>query len=107
MDPETRIDTMAETMLDALRLLEERGYSDDLELQDGKLRRTGTDETHPLDEVVVDHTFRFEGDTDPADESIVLGLSLPRWESKGVLVSAYGPEANQEDAVLLARLAQG
>jgi hypothetical protein len=53
---------------------------------------------------VVDHTFRFEGVSDPGDEDIVLGISLPDWGVKGVLTSAYGADVEPEQARVLRAL---
>lgn len=38
----------------------------------------------------VDQFFRFEGDSDPADESIVYAISSKDKKLKGVLVNAFG-----------------
>ena len=53
---------------------------------------------------VVDQQFRFEGDSDPGDEAIVLGITLPEWDKKGILVSAYGPDAPLDKAEALLAL---
>jgi len=82
-----------DTVSEAVAFLVGQGYGQDLELD-------GVD----LDAVVVEHTFRFEGPSDPADEAIVLGLRTPDGH-RGVVVSAYGPDANREESLLLAGLA--
>jgi len=95
-----------ETVTDALAYLAAEGYVDELRLCPGGIARLHDDEVLPAAEAVVDHTFRFEGPSDPADEAIVLGVRCPRWDTKGVLVSAYGPDADPEDAALLTLLAR-
>ena len=50
------------------------------------------------------HTFRFEGDTDPGDEAIVLGVECPECGIRGIIVSSYGPEASPEFLALLDQL---
>ena len=62
-------------------------------------------ETHPFETAVVDFTFRFEGPSDPGDQAIVLGVSCTAWGRKGIVVSAYGPDADPEEAALLVALA--
>ena len=59
---------------------------------------------HPLQSAVVDYTFRFEGDSDPGDEAIVLGVHCGDSDRKGVVVSAYGPDADPEHTALLVAL---
>ena len=60
--------------------------------------------THSVASAIVDYTFRFEGPSDPADEAIVLGITCPEWQLKGVLVSGFGPSADRDSAALLASL---
>jgi hypothetical protein len=43
--------------------------------------------------------------TDPGDESIVLGLECPDCGALGVIVSAYGPDADQALLTVIERLA--
>jgi hypothetical protein len=96
-----------ETVTDALAFLATEGYVDELRLCSGGIARQHDDDgdVHPVDDAVVDFTFRFEGPSDPADEAIVLGLRCPRWGAKGVIVSAYGHDAGPEEAALLRTLA--
>ncbi len=80
------------------------GYRDELRLVPDGLACDRVAGTHPVSTAIVDYTFRFEGPTDPADEAIVLGIGLPEWDLKGVLVSAFGAEADPDKAVLLSTL---
>ncbi|MEO7554996.1 MAG: phosphoribosylpyrophosphate synthetase [Acidimicrobiales bacterium] len=92
-----------DTVTEAVAFLTEQGYVDELGIEGGGLVCPAADGSHPLESAVIDHQFRFEGPSDPADESIVLGITLPQWERRGVLVSAYGPDMPPEQAdVLLA-----
>lgn len=47
---------------------------------------------------------RTEGASDPADMLAVVGLLCPRCGAKGTAVLGYGPEADADDAEVLARL---
>ena len=49
-------------------------------------------------------TFRFEGEADPGDEMIVWGIECPACGVRGVVVSAYGPDASPEFIELLQQL---
>jgi hypothetical protein len=93
----------AETVLDAVRMLEVLGYTDDLRLDDGGVRCAACDTRHAPERLVITHTFRFEGASDPADEAIVLGVECPSCGTRGVIVSAYGPEADPALFELLQR----
>jgi hypothetical protein len=94
------------TVTEAVAQLRGAGYTDDVELRDGGLACERTHTSYPLEQAIVDHTFRFEGDSDPGDEAIVLGLRYPDAGIKAILVSAFGPGADPVTAEYLARLHQ-
>ncbi len=89
------------TVSEATGLLARDGYtadfdhllSDDMPPDDGH--------RHDPAGLVIERQYRFEGDSNPGDEAIVLGVQCPACGARGVVVSAYGPEA---DPVLLAKL---
>ena len=83
-----------DTLSQAVDDLQRRGYTDDLTLKDNCVVCDGKKtELHPED-FRIDEFHRFEGMTDPADESIVYGISSPKHGIKGVLVNAFGPHAS-------------
>jgi hypothetical protein len=88
-----------ETVADAVRLLEADGYTGEFSINDNAVHCGSCATACEPTRVVISRTYRFEGNTDPGDEAIVLGLECPDCGVKGVLVSAYGPDA---DAGLLA-----
>jgi hypothetical protein len=90
-----------DTVTEAIRLLVDAGYKDEIRLVAGGLE---CDAVYDASEAVVDRTFRFEGTSDPGDEAIVLGISLPDWGVKGVLSSAYGLDVDAEQAKVLRAL---
>ena len=92
-----------DTVTEALDLLSAAGYSVDFNLDADAAICSRCGATHELEQNVVERQFRFEGDSDPGDESIVLGIRCESCGARGVLVSAYGPDA---DADLLAHLDQ-
>jgi hypothetical protein len=95
-----------DTVTEAIAFLASEGYVDDYQLcADGIVDAT-TGVTHPVASAIVDYTFRFEGSSDPGDEAIVLGVRCTGRPGKGVVVSAYGPDADPEHARLLATLAR-
>ena len=96
-----------DTVTEAVAFLTDEGYVDDLRLSREGIVSRGRDVPHPAHTAIVDHTFRFEGPSDPADEAIVLGVRCPEWDSKGVIVSAYGPDMEPDEAELLMELTRG
>lgn len=93
----------AESVTEAIAILEREGYRADLSLATGAVHCGACDARHDPGEVVVVRTFRFEGETDPGDEAIVLGVECPACGARGIVVSAYGPEASQELLTLVER----
>jgi hypothetical protein len=92
------------TVTEAVAFLRAAGYRDDVELDGSTMSCARTQLKYALANVIVDHTFRFEGDSDPGDEAIVLGLRYPDTDIKATLVSAFGHDADPETAEFLARL---
>jgi hypothetical protein len=94
-----------DTVSEAVAFLVEQGYVDDFRLcPEGIVDDTG--DAHPFASATVDFTFRFEGPSDPGDEAIVLGVHCTEWNRKGVVVSAYGPDADPEQTALLVALSR-
>ena len=94
-----------DTVTEAVAFLASEGYVDDYRLRPDGIVGGDAGAAHPLATAVVDYTFRFEGDSDPGDEAIVLGVHCTDWDRKGVIVSAYGPDADPEQTALLVALA--
>ena len=98
--------TAPDTVTEAVTFLASEGYVDDYRLCPEGIVDMATGAAHPLRTASVDYTFRFEGASDPGDEAIVLGIHCADWERKGVVVSAYGPDADPEHAALLVALTE-
>ncbi|HEV8296689.1 MAG TPA: hypothetical protein VGQ20_05330 [Acidimicrobiales bacterium] len=94
-----------ETVTEAIRLLERDGYRSDFSIDTLTVRCAECDHAHEAVQLRVLRTFRFEGVTDPADEAIVLGVECAACGVRGIVVSAYGPDADPQLIALLDRLA--
>jgi hypothetical protein len=79
-----------ESLVDALSDLRGQGYTEDFNLKQNCLECRESTFKLLHDEFQVDAFYRFEGMTDPDDESIVYAISSTTKNIKGVLVSAYG-----------------
>ena len=96
--------TLVETLSQAITELRYEGYTEDFNLhpdciscREGQIRLMA-------DEFQVDKVYRFEGLTDPADESVVYGISSEKYGIKGVLVNGYGIYTDPLTDALLSRL---
>ena len=71
----------------AINDLRRRGYTEDFNLQEACLVCNATE--YDPNEFEIHEVYRFEGNTDPADEAIVYGIE-GKDGTKGILVNGYG-----------------
>jgi hypothetical protein len=79
-----------ETLTEALAALKKQGYTEDFNLKQDciECREGALKFFH--NEFHIDKIFRFEDNTDPAEESILYAISSNKHDIKGVLVNGYG-----------------
>lgn len=78
--------TLSETMNE----LRKEGYVEDFNLQQNCLEcRNGQFKVF-ADDFKIDKFFRFEGESNPSDQSILYAISSNKEDLKGLLVNAYG-----------------
>lgn len=94
----------APTVTSAVNQLEREGYDTTFKLDSHGIHCQACQHSHMPERLDITHTFRFEGATNPEDQAIVLGVRCPGCGAKGVIVSAYGPDADPELFELLNRL---
>ncbi len=80
-------------LTEKLAELEEEGYKADFKLEGGKLKVVDGDQSFSADELTINKDFRFEGESNPDDLSILYALEAQDG-TKGTVVHAYGPDAN-------------
>ena len=92
------------TVSEAIEGLKARGFTTDFEFINGEFRGFRDGRTFEAGELtIVDH-YRFEGISNPDDESIVFAIESNDGV-RGVLVDAYGLYANPELAAFLKNVA--
>jgi hypothetical protein len=67
--------------------LKKRGYAEDFNLKDNCI--VCNNQQFNAEEFEIKEVYRFEGDSDPGDEAIVLGIESTNG-IKGILVNGYG-----------------
>ncbi len=82
-------------LYNAVESLKKQGYTDELTLTEDGLFNNAL----PLDPKLfrIDSFHRFEGPSDPADQSIVYAVSCSKLALKGLLIGDYG--ANAQDFI--------
>ncbi len=95
---------MMETILEAAARLREAGYVADFSAtEDGRLRCGACGTEHDPETMVIDETVRYEGLSDPGDETILLALRCG-CDRRGLYTTAYGANAGTGDTAVLRRL---
>ena len=78
------------TMTEVINNLRSEGYTEDFNLQQNCLVCRDGHFSVFHNEFVIDKVYRFEGDSDPADEATVYAISSPKYDIRGVLVNGAG-----------------
>ena len=55
-------------------------------------------------EFQIDKVYRFEGESNPDDQSVLYAISSPKFNYKGTLVNGYGISADEETSKVIERL---
>jgi hypothetical protein len=98
--------TSEETLTDAIDRLRADGYEVDFAAtNDGRLICLACGAVYDPAVIGIDHTVRFEGDSNPDDEAILLALHGDDG-CMGLYSAAFGPSAPANDAVVLRLLAR-
>ncbi len=92
------------TLSEAVNSLTQQGYKYNFNIQANVLRCNEHGIELKPEDFEIDKVFRFEGDTDPGDESILYAISSPTFNVKGLLVNAYGPYSDPISDKIMARL---
>jgi hypothetical protein len=79
---------------DAVVLLRAEGYDDSIEVSAQGIWCEGCKQNHTVTGVIQERIYRFEGASNPDDMSIVVGLRCRICGRTGIVVSAYGPDAD-------------
>ena len=83
-----------DTLSEAVNDLQKLGYTDDYSItENGEcLYCSGKKLELSSDDFIIDDIYRFEGMTDPADESILFAISSKDKTSKGLVINSFGAD---------------
>src|SRR3954453_17780728 len=93
-----------DTVTDVLTDLANRGYTAEFTLKPDYLYCHDKQIRLNADQFNIDELYRFEGNTAPADETIVYAVSAIDGSLKGTLVNAYGVYADTASEELVRKL---
>ncbi|RYY14780.1 MAG: phosphoribosylpyrophosphate synthetase [Chitinophagaceae bacterium] len=95
-----------DTLSEAVNDLVKRGYTTDFLVQEEKeclVCKNNSLELSPA-EFTIDEVYRFEGMSDPADESIVFAISSVQHNVKGLVINSFGADFGYRSSKLVEHL---
>ena len=92
------------TLSQTINGLKADGYTLDFNVHEACIIYEGNNHKLLADEFVIDKVYRFEGETNPSDQSILYAISSEKYNVKGILVNGYGVSANAEVDELISAL---
>ncbi|MBS1916959.1 MAG: phosphoribosylpyrophosphate synthetase [Bacteroidetes bacterium] len=92
-----------DTVTQAVNGLKQRGYTIDFNLENENIVCHKTPITLAPSEFEIEEVYRFEGNSDPADEAVVYAIASKHGH-KGVLVNGFGISADDASDEMIAKL---
>lgn len=84
------------TVLQCLESLKQKGFHCNFDVDDtNRITCKETCESFPPEDIIIENTYRFEGDSDPADMSIIYSVTA-KSGTRGILIDAYGTYSNPD-----------
>jgi hypothetical protein len=93
-----------DTVAEAVKGLKQRGYTIDFNLEPDRISCPKTPLSLTPADFEITEFYRFEGDSDPADEAIVYAIESKEG-SKGVLVNGFGISSEEVGEEMVQKLA--
>ena len=91
------------TLSQTIPKLREKGYDKDFEMIEGGMLLKQTNEAFQPDELIIERVYRFEGESNPGDESILYGVKASNG-LKGIIIDAYGADDDDDLAGFLRKV---
>lgn len=91
-------------LVEAIDSLKKQGYREDFSLEHDCISCRNRDYLVMPNQFEIDKYFRFEGDSNPTDSSILYAISSEKFGIKGVLINSYGIYSDDTKDELLDKL---
>ena len=80
------------TLSECINSLQQDGYKENFLVKDTGLFAPESKKIYKPEETTIANFYRFEGNSDPADNSILYAIETSDG-TKGILIDSYGPDA--------------
>ena len=94
------------TLVEILQKLRKQGYTCDFLINSGKIHCKDTKEIFKADELVIDKVYRFEGESNPDDMSVLYAITSSDG-TKGIIVDAYGTYEDEDLGEFMKKVRMG
>jgi hypothetical protein len=92
--------TLSETINELIKL----GYIHDFNIPENIFNRIDSKNILDSKDFQIDKVYRFEGQSNPEDQSILYAISSSKFRIKGTLVNGYGTSSNEEVSKIIEKL---
>lgn len=92
------------TLSETINGLKKEGYTIDFNIQTAQLAKHLVDFSLSPDDFEIEKVFRFEGQSNPEDQSILYAISSLKFSIKGLLVYGYGISSDEATNSLIEKL---
>ncbi len=93
-----------DTLVEGISDLRNDGYNEDFNLKSHCLQCVSNDFELLATDFEVDAMFRFEGESNPSDESVLYAITSEKHKLKGLLIDAYGVYSDSLNAEMIEKL---
>jgi hypothetical protein len=91
------------TVLEITDSLREEGYFDDFNFKDNKLTDSSGSRIYEPEDLIIEKTERYEGDSNPSDNAIIYAITA-KDGTKGILTDSYGAYSDPEMAKIISEI---
>lgn len=92
------------TLSETINGLKREGYMLDFNIRDECVACHQTNMMLSPDDFEIDKVYRFEGESNPDDQSILYAISSPKFGTKGLLVNGYGISSEEITNTVIEKL---
>ena len=94
------MDTLMKSVTEIVETLRKEGYTHDFSIKNDELCSVSDGSIYKADELIIEKTERYEGDSDPSDNAIIYAITA-KDGTKGVLTDSYGAYADPKLAKII------
>lgn len=92
------------TLSETINGLKKEGYDNNFNIEKECFICHKTNTVLSEDDFEIDKVYRFEGESNPDDESVLYAISSKKYNMKGLLINGYGISSDEAAAAIVEKL---